>query len=163
MVSLAALREIEIEHARDRCAAHPEHRLVAIAYAGAAMVFNELCQFPGALASIRALRGDYRPDFVWLRDWRKAGGKKDELYGLALDTVEGKPVSVPLHVRSEWMRSPIFLSVQEELNLLLGERRLMAFFARDYKLEARRALEKFREASKEYKEEIGRASCRERV
>ncbi len=89
-----------------------------------AMALSELCQFPESLKSIAQFRRDYGPSFVWLDEWSKA---RKPLYPALVDflLVSRQPNSIskiPIRVGTEFLKSTVFISHQEELNLLIDER-----------------------------------------
>jgi len=98
-----------------------------------AMALNELCQFPQSLQAIERFRNEYLSVYKWLRD--SAHGA---LYPKAVAFLKKRPVQVPERVLSEWVRSPLFLSNQGELNLLFDETESSAGVARSGAQEQRR-------------------------
>jgi hypothetical protein len=82
-----------------------------------AMSLNELCQFPESLKAMNQFRSDYEAPYQWLREWKK---HRSPLYPALLAVLKGH-AQVPNRVGTELLRSPIFLSHQEELNLLIDE------------------------------------------
>jgi hypothetical protein len=83
-----------------------------------AMALNELCQYPESVRSINAFRKNYEKVFRWL----DANASRDGLYKDAIQYVKRSPAStVPDRVASEWVRSPLFIASQDELNLLFDE------------------------------------------
>lgn len=89
-----------------------------------AMALNELCQYPHSIRAIDLFRTQYKEPYHWLKQWRKRAKKKDpkawNLYPTAIRYLKGS-VDVPEKVVSEWIRSPLFLSSQSEINLLIDE------------------------------------------
>ncbi|OFZ23335.1 MAG: hypothetical protein A2X94_03810 [Bdellovibrionales bacterium GWB1_55_8] len=87
-----------------------------------AMSMNELCQYPEALRAINQFRKDYEMSYRWLKEWR---GKNNlaghDLYPAAIAFLKKQKGVVPDRVASEWVRSPVFISAQAELNLLQDE------------------------------------------
>jgi hypothetical protein len=91
-----------------------------------AMALNELCQYPESVSAIQAFRKSYESSFRWLSAW---AARREPLYPKAaayLRRQEGAPV----RVAGEWVRSPLFLASQDEINLALGERASAAAMAR---------------------------------
>lgn len=87
-----------------------------------AMALNELCQYPGALKTVAIFRSDYRKIFDWLKAWAAA---PRPLYPVALAQLEKKlpkEQAVPAPVFTEWMRSPVFVALQREINLIQDEK-----------------------------------------
>jgi hypothetical protein len=85
-----------------------------------AMAMNEICQFPDSLNAANIFRKNYEASFKWLAHWRNSG-KSDNLYKLAIQFLK-KEGETPVRVASEWVRSPIFLANQDEINLLFDEK-----------------------------------------
>ncbi len=83
-----------------------------------AMALNELCQYPSSLQAIEAFKRYYEPSYKWLAQWSK---DKPPLYPQAVDFLRKKS-TVPVRVGTEWVRSPLFVATQEELNQLIDER-----------------------------------------
>lgn len=91
-----------------------------------AMAMNEICQYPQSLAAIRFFKTSYDQSFRWLNNWIQGGGDRSmDIYSLATaflrDDTAGVP-GVPSRIASEWIRSPVFISHQDEINLLFEER-----------------------------------------
>lgn len=82
-----------------------------------AMAMNELCQFPESLRAVDLFRKNYQTSYDWLS---RSQGKA--LYPEAISFLARKDSGVPVRVGSEWMRSPVFIASQQELNLLADER-----------------------------------------
>lgn len=86
-----------------------------------AMALNELCQYPESVRAIQMFRKNYEKSYQWLQTGLAAN--LNNLYGLAIKYVRKAPgFPVPDRVAGEWIRSPLFLSSQEELNLLFDEK-----------------------------------------
>lgn len=88
------------------------------AIAAIAVSLNELCQFPLALRSIGHWRKKYRPVFDWLNAWKT---NRQPLYSSLIQYIQGEETSIPPQILSDWSRSPVFLSDQEEMNIALDE------------------------------------------
>ena len=89
-----------------------------------AMALNELCQYPESVNAINVLRKSYDRAYRWLSQWdaaRKSSTKQSSLYALAVDFVKKKPVAVPEKIAGEWVRSPLVLASQEEIDLIFDE------------------------------------------
>lgn len=87
-----------------------------------AMAFNELCQFPRAIQAINILRSKYQPSYQWLQSKQS----KSAGYRQVIEYIQGNPnIKVPDEVGTEWIRSPLFLSNQKELNLTYQEVRTL--------------------------------------
>lgn len=86
-----------------------------------AMALNELCQYPESVRAIQLFRKNYEKSYQWLQTGLAAN--QSNLYGLAVKYVRKAPgFAVPDRVAGEWIRSPLFISSQEELNLLFDEK-----------------------------------------
>ncbi len=82
-----------------------------------AMALNELCQYPESVHAINVFRKNYEKPYNWLKS--KISGN---LYPDAVQYVRrAKEFSVPDRIASEWVRSPLFIASQDELNLLFDE------------------------------------------
>ncbi len=84
------------------------------------MAMNEICQFPDSLNAAGIFRKNYEKSFKWLDQWRTQG-KNDNLYKLAVQFLR-KEGETPIRIASEWVRSPLFLANQGEINLLFDEK-----------------------------------------
>jgi hypothetical protein len=83
-----------------------------------AMSLNELCQYPESVRAINVFRKNYEKPYQWLQT-----GISPNLYPLAVKFVKKTPGQVvPDRVASEWVQSPLFISSQDELNLLFEEK-----------------------------------------
>jgi hypothetical protein len=83
----------------------------------AAMALNELCQYPESVRAIRTFQKNYEKSHAWL-----SAHPLDHLYPLAVQFLKRAPgLTVPDRVASEWVRSPLFIASQDELNLLFDE------------------------------------------
>ena len=84
-----------------------------------AMALNELCQYPESVHSIRVFRQNYEKSFKWLSENSFTG-----LYPLAVSFIKKEPgkALVPDRVASEWVRSPLFIASQGEINRLFEEK-----------------------------------------
>ena len=103
----------------------------------AAIAYFEGCHYPEAMNAVRYFRKVYDPSYKWLYDWNNLVRTNPQDPGtdlyrmttqflleakgmrLSRKTRKGRP---PLNVLSEWVRSPIFLTSQQEINLLLDEK-----------------------------------------
>ncbi len=97
-----------------------------------AMALNELCQYPESVRTVNLFRKQYETSWRWLNHWKQ--GKNQEsspaadnaaesmsLYQLAVAHVK-KQKKVPERIGGEWVRSPLFISSQDEINLLIDEK-----------------------------------------
>ena len=82
-----------------------------------AMALNEICQYPESVRAIRQFQKSYEPAHEWIQ----AASGLDNLYPQAVAYIK-KTGTAPRTVASEWARSPIFISNQGELNLLIDEK-----------------------------------------
>src|SRR5581483_11132653 len=104
-----------------------------------AMALNELCQYPESVRAIQLLRKHYEQPYKWLSEWAQAevDGKRRNLYQLAVEFLK-KQGKTPERVASEWVRSPLMIADQDEVNLLFDEREATAALGRSGVLEQRR-------------------------
>ena len=79
-----------------------------------AMAFNELCLYQDSIRTMHSFVNDYGPSFEWLNHHQK----QDHLYSEVLKAIK-KQSDVPVKVATEWIKSPIFLTRQSELNQLI--------------------------------------------
>ncbi|MBC7691524.1 MAG: hypothetical protein H7222_07120 [Methylotenera sp.] len=84
-----------------------------------AMALNELCQFPESIRAVSQFRRSYEKSYRWLGRWNKA--RDFALYNEAVKFLR-KQSTVPERVATEWVRSPVFISHQDEINLLFTEK-----------------------------------------
>jgi hypothetical protein len=80
------------------------------------MAFNETCHYPEAMRASELLKQQYNPVYQWLLKHQKVSD--NELYGKLVLALK-KESDVPYRLSSEWIRSPNFISRQEEINALL--------------------------------------------
>ncbi|MBC7397257.1 MAG: hypothetical protein H7333_07415 [Bdellovibrionales bacterium] len=81
----------------------------------AAMGLNELCNYPDSIRMIEAFNKDYRPVHDWLTKHPNEDG-----YVSAVKALKN-PGIYPVKLATEWIRSPEFLTRQQEINALLNE------------------------------------------
>lgn len=87
-----------------------------------AMAMNELCQYPDAVREITIFRRNYDKAHQWLTNWLATESDHPEkLYPLAVQFIKRKAV-LPERVAGEWVRSPMFIASQDEINTLFDER-----------------------------------------
>lgn len=83
-----------------------------------AMAFIEMCQFPSAVRVVTNFKKSYRGVYQWLYSWdQERANKKQDLYATAIGYLK-KESEVPDPIGTEWLRSPVFISSQEEINAL---------------------------------------------
>jgi tetratricopeptide (TPR) repeat protein len=88
-----------------------------------AMAMNELCQYPESVRSIRVFRKNYEASYRWLTNWMKQDeANSSKLYETSVKFINRKPVDVPDRIASEWIRSPLFIASQDEVNLYFDEK-----------------------------------------
>ena len=86
-----------------------------------AMALNELCQYPESVRATGLFRKFYDQSYRWLSRWRDQPGAQDApLYPQAIAFLKKQP-GIPERIASEWVRSPLFISNQDEINLLFDE------------------------------------------
>lgn len=87
-----------------------------------AMALNELCLYPESVRAIGVFRKYYEKPYRWLNTWFQNRDKGvSDLYPYAVSFLK-KQSQVPDKVGTEWVRSPLFIAMQEEINLLLDEK-----------------------------------------
>jgi hypothetical protein len=86
-----------------------------------AMAMNELCQFPESVRAIGIFRKNYEQPYHWLTSWSQQADAS-KLYKTSVEFIQRKPTQVPERIASEWIRSPLFISTQEEINVYFDER-----------------------------------------
>jgi hypothetical protein len=88
-----------------------------------AMALNELCQYPESVHAIQLLRKHYEAPYKWLTEWSNAAvdGKRKNLYPALVEYLR-KMGKTPDRVATEWTRSPLVLSSQDEINLMYDEK-----------------------------------------
>ncbi len=84
-----------------------------------AMAMNELCQFPDSIRAINSFKKNYEKPYRYLASLTESEEKN--LYPKAIAFLK-KDKTIPSRVASEWVKSPVFISLQDELNLLKKER-----------------------------------------
>ena len=95
------------------------------AFSVAAISYNEHCNCPESVETIRLFRKAYGRTFRYLSDL-KAGKNGDikNIYKLIPGFLKGKS-GIPDKVGTEWIRSPIFIANQDEINLLYDEKQAL--------------------------------------
>lgn len=83
------------------------------------MTLNETCYFVQATDSMSFFKTRYAKTHAWLEKWNK--NKSMNLYSLLLTSLKAK-TEVPDRVSTEWLKSPVFLSNQSEINLHVSEK-----------------------------------------
>jgi hypothetical protein len=130
-----------------------------------AMALNEICQYPESVRAVGTFRKYYEKPFRWLKRWDETpDAQKPALYNLAVEHVrlaqsrlpasKQPPAAVPEKVGSEWVRSPIFISHQDEINLIFDERESTAGLQRSGASEQARAASSIRSLVAELKPKI---------
>ena len=90
----------------------------------AAITYFENCHYAEALKSVAIFRKKYDRSYRWLYRWynkEKAGKGGVSLYTELTNVLSGKKSELPPQIISEWVRSPIFLAWQQEINLVFDE------------------------------------------
>ena len=88
----------------------------------AAMAMNELCQYPDAVREITIFRKNYEKSFKWLENWvANETNHSNLLYQQAIQFIRRKS-EVPDRVGGEWVRSPLFIASQDEINTYFDEK-----------------------------------------
>jgi len=83
--------------------------------------YFEICQLNEAKRMIKVFTRNYYKTNKWLKAWR-SDRKKRNLYEEMLSALSTRKETVPAHVLTEWVRSPVFSAYQEEVNLIHKER-----------------------------------------
>ena len=81
------------------------------------MSMNELCQYPEAARAVDHFKRNYESTYKWLQSKRNSKNLYKEAIQYLSETKKSE-VKVPERIVSEWIRSPLFISRQEELNEL---------------------------------------------
>jgi hypothetical protein len=85
-----------------------------------AMALNELCQYPESVRAIGLFKRDYEKPYKWLSTW-SSQTKHEPLYPTVVKFLRKQAPDVPDRVGSEWVRSLVFITDQDELNLIIDE------------------------------------------
>lgn len=123
-----------------------------------AMGLNELCQYPESVRAIQTFRKYYEPSYKWLSSWKN--GEKD-LYPLAVDFVKKKG-NTPDRVASEWVRSPLFLSSQNQINLLFDEKESAIMLGRSGSKEQRKLATEILDIARDLKPKLRQARAKQK-
>jgi hypothetical protein len=107
-----------------------------------AMIFNELCRYPQAIRAVQYFRKHHESAYKYLYGWQTAQKEATTekpapaLYP-QLVTFLSNPKKSPLPdlVASEWIRSPVFISHQQEINLISDEKKAIVKSLRPLKRE----------------------------
>lgn len=99
-----------------------------------AMALNELCQYPESIRATQQFKRDYEHSYRWLNRWRQ---QRAPLYPQAVKFVK-KEGDTPERIASEWVRSPLFIASQEEINLIFQEQESSAQLGKSGGREQRR-------------------------
>jgi hypothetical protein len=87
-----------------------------------AMAMNELCQYPDAVREISIFKRNYEKSYKWLTNWvNMESDHSDKLYQQAIQFIR-RQNDIPDRVAGEWVRAPIFIATQDEINTLFDER-----------------------------------------
>lgn len=119
-----------------------------------AMALNELCQFPQSLQAVQAFRSAYEPSYHWLESWHGTALYPAALRYLRKEKTPEGTVVVPGRIASEWVRSPLFLSHQEEINRLFDERDAASPLAQAGAREQKQSAQEIRKLARDLKERI---------
>lgn len=84
-----------------------------------AMALNEVCQFPESIKAVKIFQTQHKSTYEWL----KANSRQnvDLFYPMILAYIK-RTGTVPDKVAGEWVRTPEFISRQQEINLFSKER-----------------------------------------
>jgi tetratricopeptide (TPR) repeat protein len=125
-----------------------------------AMALNELCQFPEAIKAINIFKKHYKDSYFWLKAWSE--GKipnGHELYPMALAFLRRKDTA-PEKVAGEWVRSPLFIARQDEINLFFEEKNAITELGRSADLEQQRNARELLEFTKRFKKSYALAKVK---
>jgi hypothetical protein len=87
-----------------------------------AISYYENCHFKEALESVQHFKKKYAKTYRTLYDWYYQQRKAPiDYYALITQFIEGKRKVLPKDLATEWIRSPRFISQQQEVNLLFDE------------------------------------------
>jgi hypothetical protein len=81
-----------------------------------AIALNELCHYPEAIRATQVFKHSYQK----IHQWLVANEKKDP-YPLVVAFLKKTGEKIPAPIITEWLRSPAFLTRQEDINLILAE------------------------------------------
>ena len=90
----------------------------------------ELCRYPEALRAHAEFKHRYQKSYDWLTKWEQTDVVSMDTpanYKLVVGFLKGDS-PVPEAVGSEWLRSPVFQSLQDEINLLMDEHAAADYF-----------------------------------
>ncbi|MBI4925377.1 MAG: hypothetical protein HY843_05585, partial [Bdellovibrio sp.] len=114
------------------------------------MALNELCQFPESLTAMDLFKKNYEKSYNWLQKWFNT---QELLYTRAVNFLNWKD-NVPERVGSEWIRSPVFISHQDYLNLIQKEISNFANWSRTGALEQNQYAKQIKELILDIKPKI---------
>jgi tetratricopeptide (TPR) repeat protein len=121
-----------------------------------AMAMNEICQYPESIKAATNFKKSYAPIYGWLDHWKKTS-EKDNLYKLAIQYLKHEG-DVPDRIAGEWIRSPVFISDQDEINLLFDEKvaatSMTSWGAKEQKSLTHELLKKIADVKPEFKKEL---------
>ena len=117
-----------------------------------AIALNEMCRFPESMNVIQSFRKNYLETYQWLKNAGQKSSDPKELYKTAASFAKREPVlTVPVRVASEWIRSPLFISKQERINVTFKEKTQLKLLSQQMKDEKRAQMTKIvRTAQKLY-------------
>ncbi len=123
-----------------------DHTFTPEALMVVAMSFNELCQYPSAYRILQRFGAHYGKVYRWIRDHKSGPDSKDPYFYVS-EQLKGKTPKIPHVVLAEWLRSPVFVGSQEELNHLFEERSVL----NSLKEERKKGLLSYRKADFQYR------------
>jgi hypothetical protein len=116
------------------------------------MALNEICQYPESLKAINGFRRGYEQAYRYLSAWNSSP-ERPAIYPIAVQFLK-RQAKIPVRVGSEWVRSPLFISHQDEINLLFDEKDNTAKLSKSGASEQRKLGAQVRGMSKELKAKI---------
>jgi tetratricopeptide (TPR) repeat protein len=121
----------------------------------AAIAYNELCHYPDSIRMIHAFINDYAQSFQWLKKNRSY----DEAYAEILRSFK-KQSTTPPKIISEWIKSPIFIVRQTEINELIDQPKRIDLFSNKSQAEREQLTKDFIDNSKQFVKELKVAKLR---
>ncbi|MDR3607387.1 MAG: hypothetical protein P4M08_08405 [Oligoflexia bacterium] len=125
------------------------------------MAMNEICQYPESIKAANTFRRSYESVYQWLESWKKGekDGKRQNLYKLAVQYLK-RQGDTPDRLGSEWLRSPVFIADQDEVNLLFDEKTaassLTAWGSKEQNALARSIVDEIHDLKPTFKKELAR-------
>jgi len=123
------------------------------------MSYAEFCQYPASYRMVKRFHRKYRSTFAWLDQWarrQKAGGYNENHMKHVIYYLEEEKSKIPFQILSEWMRSPVFITNQQEINLLGDEMkasgRMMRALREHYRVARSSGIRELKEQARDAKD-----------